>query len=64
MDCGEGTYGQLMRLLGPPECEKLLRKLVAVYVSHLHADHHIGLIRLILERRKAFHAVGSFDVSK
>lgn len=63
MDCGEGTYGQMVRLLGAPECEKMLRKLVAVYVSHLHADHHIGFIRLLHARRKAFHAAGVFDVS-
>lgn len=64
MDCGEGTYGQLVRLLGARECEVLLRKLVAVYVSHLHADHHIGFIRLLLARRKAFHAAGILDVPK
>lgn len=64
MDCGEGTYGQMVRLLGAPECEKMLRKLVAVYVSHLHADHHIGFIRLLHARRKAFHAAGVFDVPK
>ncbi|XP_045128370.1 ribonuclease Z, mitochondrial-like isoform X1 [Portunus trituberculatus] len=64
MDCGEGTYGQLVRLLGSTECEVLLQKLVAVYVSHLHADHHIGLIRLLLARRRAFNAAGISNVPK
>lgn len=63
MDCGEGTYGQLVRLLGLTESDEALRKLSAVYVSHLHADHHIGFIRILLARRQAFNNVGIYDVS-
>ncbi|XP_014248785.1 ribonuclease Z, mitochondrial [Cimex lectularius] len=47
LDCGEGTYGQLVRYFGPEEVEKVLNHIKAVYVSHLHADHHIGLIGLL-----------------
>lgn len=63
MDCGEGTYGQLVRLLGLSEADKALRNLAAVYVSHLHADHHIGFINILLGRRKAFHRAGITKVS-
>ncbi|EDW28592.1 GL19268 [Drosophila persimilis] len=31
---------------------KGIRHLQALYVSHLHADHHIGLIGLLKERRQ------------
>ncbi|XP_042858689.1 ribonuclease Z, mitochondrial-like [Penaeus japonicus] len=64
MDCGEGTYGQLVRLLGLSEADKALRNLAAVYVSHLHADHHIGFINILLGRRKAFHRAGITKIPK
>lgn len=63
MDCGEGTYGQLVRLLGLDEADQALRNLAAVYVSHLHADHHIGFINILLGRRKAFQRAGITKVS-
>lgn len=39
LDCGEGTFGQLCRHYGD-EVDQLLGTLAAVFVSHLHADHH------------------------
>ncbi|XP_030369122.1 ribonuclease Z, mitochondrial [Scaptodrosophila lebanonensis] len=50
LDCGEGTYGQIVRLYGRKQAFHVMRHLQAVYISHLHADHHIGLISLLLER--------------
>lgn len=41
MDVGEGTLGQIIRFYGN-EADNVIRRLKAVYVSHLHADHHIG----------------------
>ena len=52
LDCGEGSLGQLVRLKGWEGAMAVLRGLKAVYVSHLHADHHLGAINIIL--------VGSF----
>ena len=37
----------------------IARELVAVWVSHPHADHHLGLVTIITERRKALEAAGS-----
>lgn len=52
MDCGEGTYGQLVRFFGDT-ADQELANIVAIYISHLHADHHIGLIGLLQGRRRA-----------
>ncbi len=46
-DCGENTLGQLRRLFPPDELRKVLRDLKAVWISHLHADHHLGLVSII-----------------
>lgn len=40
VDCGEGTYGQLYRHYGDGRCQEILRAAGAVFVTHLHADHH------------------------
>ena len=53
MDCGEGTYGQLVRLFGLAKSNHVLSNLEAVYISHIHADHHIGLIGVLQGRRYA-----------
>lgn len=39
LDCGEGTFGQLCRHYGD-DVDRVLGALAAVFVSHLHADHH------------------------
>jgi len=44
LDCGENTLGQLHRHFGSAAIVGILRKLRAIFVSHLHADHH--LVRL------------------
>ncbi|XP_022651975.1 zinc phosphodiesterase ELAC protein 2-like isoform X2 [Varroa destructor] len=50
LDCGEGTWGQMIRHYGPEDAEKVLKNLKCVYVSHMHPDHHLGLISIIKER--------------
>lgn len=59
MDCGEGTYGQLVRFYGYERAKTVLANLKAVYISHLHADHHIGLVGLLKGRRRAITSLGS-----
>ncbi|GFS29622.1 zinc phosphodiesterase ELAC protein 2 [Nephila pilipes] len=49
MDCGEGTYGQILRLYGNQEKDILLN-LSVIFISHMHADHHLGLIKVLKER--------------
>ena len=77
LDCGEGTFGQMVRLYGLDRTKqvnrilllrfqsqgsqkshfKVLRGLKAIYISHQHADHHIGMINVMLAREEAFRDV-------
>lgn len=54
MDCGEGTYGQLVRFYGSVGVDEVLLKLKIIYISHLHADHHMGLVHVIRKRQEVF----------
>ncbi|XP_018366735.1 PREDICTED: ribonuclease Z, mitochondrial isoform X1 [Trachymyrmex cornetzi] len=52
LDCGEGTFGQIVKIYGRSEAHNILKTIKGVYISHMHADHHIGLIGLLKARRK------------
>lgn len=56
LECGENTYGQLLRFYGPTKIDQVLKSIKAVFISHHHSDHHMGLVQLI-ERR--FEAAGN-----
>ncbi|GIL91146.1 hypothetical protein Vretifemale_18806, partial [Volvox reticuliferus] len=48
VDCGEDAMGQLKRRFGIADAERrLLHQLSCIWVSHMHADHHGGLYRLL-----------------
>lgn len=47
LDCGENTLGQLRRIYRPKQLSELFRDLRLIWVSHLHADHHLGLPSVI-----------------
>ncbi|OCK78077.1 hypothetical protein K432DRAFT_302780 [Lepidopterella palustris CBS 459.81] len=52
-DCGEDTLGQLRRMYRPEEFVSVLRDLRMIWISHLHADHHLGTASVI----KAWYSV-------
>jgi ribonuclease Z len=52
-DAGENTLGQLRRVFKPTELEAVLKDLRMIWISHLHADHHLGIVPVI----KAWHQV-------
>lgn len=41
LDAGEGTCSQIVRFYGK-DADDVFRKIEGIYISHLHADHHIG----------------------
>jgi ribonuclease Z len=53
LDCGENTLGQLQRVFKPQEVVEILKDLRMIWISHLHADHHLGTVNLI----KAWYSV-------
>ncbi|KAJ2892091.1 hypothetical protein MKZ38_010276 [Zalerion maritima] len=46
LDCGENTLGQMRRCFGP-ELPSILCDLKFIWISHLHADHHLGTASVI-----------------
>lgn len=52
LDAGEGTFGQLLRLFETKE--QFLEPLRCIYISHIHADHHLGLVNLVLHWKRVF----------
>jgi ribonuclease Z len=51
-DCGEGTFGQLVRAHGGVlgAVDEVTTSLQAVWISHMHADHHLGLLTVLAVR--------------
>jgi ribonuclease Z len=47
LDCGEGTIGQIRRLFSEEEAADILRNLRCIVISHVHADHHMGLVSVV-----------------
>ncbi|KAF9921554.1 hypothetical protein FBU30_008389 [Linnemannia zychae] len=55
LDTGEGTYGQMFRQFGgfrwsadqASSVDDRIKNLKGIFISHLHADHHLGIVTLI-----------------
>jgi ribonuclease BN (tRNA processing enzyme) len=70
-DCGENTVGQLSRQFGiDPEIAgnvfEVIRNLRFVFISHIHGDHMMGLMRLLAKRNQVhckFHTKSSVSQS-
>ncbi|XP_010465640.1 PREDICTED: zinc phosphodiesterase ELAC protein 2-like isoform X3 [Camelina sativa] len=57
LDCGEGTLGQLKRRYGLEGADEAVRNLRCIWISHIHADHHTGLARILARRRELLKGV-------
>lgn len=42
LDCGEGTYKQLI-----DQNVNICEKPLIIWISHAHSDHHLGMLNLI-----------------
>ena len=52
-DAGENSLGQLSRIYTHEELLEVLRDLRMIWISHLHADHHLGITSIIRAWYKA-----------
>ncbi|KAF7021962.1 hypothetical protein CFC21_034817 [Triticum aestivum] len=57
LDCGEGTLGQLKRRFGVSGADEAVKNLRCIWISHIHADHHTGLARVLALRSKLLNGV-------
>lgn len=55
LDCGENTLGQLKRVYTPDELLGVLDDLRMIWISHMHADHHLGTVSVIRAWYEAVH---------
>jgi ribonuclease Z len=53
LDVGEGTIGQLLRMHPSQYQTEIYNEIRAVWISHPHADHHLGLLRVLKDRPSA-----------
>ncbi|GIY18238.1 zinc phosphodiesterase ELAC protein 2 [Caerostris darwini] len=54
LDCGEGTFMQLVRYFGKSNVASILRKISCIFITHRHIDHFLGLFEIIKARMEAF----------
>ncbi|CAM0880548.1 unnamed protein product [Alopecurus aequalis] len=57
LDCGEGTLGQLKRRFGVSGADEVVKNLRCIWISHIHADHHTGVARVLALRSKLLSGV-------
>ena len=64
LDCGENTLGQLRRMYSPTELREVLGDLRLIWISHLHADHHLGVTSVIRAWYDVVHGKSSIERPK
>ena len=64
LDCGEGTLSQIYRCFGKKEGDDIVCNLRTIFTSHIHGDHHLGLINVLQRRAKLLRSVQSPGVSE
>lgn len=52
MDCGEGTFSQLVDIYGESGIDNYLRNLRLIFITHIHPDHNLGLFKILSERQR------------
>ncbi|CCK69736.1 tRNase Z KNAG_0C06430 [Huiozyma naganishii CBS 8797] len=49
LDAGENTMGTLNRMFSSCQVRDIFQNLKLMYLSHLHADHHLGIVSILLK---------------
>jgi ribonuclease Z len=53
LDAGEGTYGQMSRYFcDMAQLNNEILQLRCIFISHMHADHHLGVARILAKRNE------------
>lgn len=60
-DCGEASSNQLCDHYGEENYQQILLSLRVLFISHIHGDHNLGMIDLIVDRNKAMQRTGCMD---
>lgn len=47
LDCGEGSYHQLLDHFGIERTDEILLKTKILFITHFHSDHSLGILELI-----------------
>lgn len=47
MDCGEGTFSQMILEVGIDQAEKFIINLELIIISHIHLDHNSNLLTIL-----------------
>lgn len=51
MDSAEGSYGQLLDHFGSASVvDDVIMKTKIVFITHIHGDHQLGILKLMQER--------------
>uniref|UniRef100_A0A915HM66 ribonuclease Z n=1 Tax=Romanomermis culicivorax TaxID=13658 RepID=A0A915HM66_ROMCU len=54
MDCGEGACQQFYEYFDSNRLDRELTNIKFIFISHLHADHQMGLFSILSRRKEAF----------
>lgn len=60
LDCGEGTWGQMVRHFGLERAKRVLCEMKVIFISHMHADHHLGLVTMLHQRTAALQELSEY----
>lgn len=53
MDCGEGSFSQMMDCVGLEKIDIFLKNLRVIFISHIHVDHNLGMFKMLAERQES-----------
>jgi ribonuclease Z len=49
LDCGEGTFQQILDHFGNQKTNEILSKLKVIFITHKHGDHMLGTLKVLSE---------------
>lgn len=65
MDCAEGSYGQIFDHFGnKAKTDEVLLKTRAIFITHIHGDHQLGIIKILQERDQLMDIEGNKQYGK